>query len=261
MRLEEHGRPTVGVIVPNFNGARFLRECLDSVLAQEHPVRCLVMDGGSTDASVEILESYGDAVEWISEPDEGQADAIDKGFRRMDTDLVGWLNSDDRYLPGAVGEVVEASREDPEAVLFHGHLYRVDVNGAVIGETRSVSLDRDILRSQRGRIVQPGSFYRREAVARAGGVNPSFHLLMDLDLWIRLLGVGPAHLVDDHLAEFRVHEDAKSSQAPLRYYRETLRIGWLHERDRPIRAALRRVRGIVRHRVLWGIRRRLGRVQ
>lgn len=232
----------VGIVVPSLNGARFLRECIDSILAQHYAaLTCVVRDGGSSDESIEILKSYGARIEWTSERDNGQADAIDKGFSRLDgCDLVGWLNSDDVLLPHAVDSVARAARAHPTAVLFHGDVVRIDAEGTRIGTTRSMNIDYETMRRGDGRTVQPGSFYRSWAVREVGGLDSKFHLLMDVDLWIRLLSKGPAVRIPEELAQFRVHAAAKSSAAPSRYYRETLRLGFLHERDRIVRATLRR---------------------
>ena len=234
--------PTLGVVVPNYNGARFLKQCVDSVLAQDYPhVRCLVMDGGSSDDSKAILQSYGSAIEFVSERDRGQSDAIQKGFDRLDTALVGWLNSDDVYLPGALSRVARAAAGNSDAVLFHGDVQRIDESGRVIGTSVSADTSYDRHRSGRGKTVQPGSFYRRWAIQACGGVDASFHLLMDVDLWIKLLRHGSAVRIPAELAQFRVHEAAKStSDSVYRYYRETMRLGWIHERDRLVRATVRR---------------------
>lgn len=242
----------VGIVIPSFRTARFIADAIDSVLGQGYPdLRCLVMDGGSQDGTVEILRSYGDRIEWVSERDKGQADAIEKGFRRLsDCEVVGWLNSDDRLLPRAVELAARELERDPGVVLVHGDVERVDAFGRLFDESRSVDLDWETMRSGRGRVVQPGSFYRREAVLAAGGVDPSFHLLMDVDLWIRLLAQGRARRLPVPLAQFRVHEDAKSSaRSPLPYYRESLRIARIHERDRLVPALVRRAARIPVHHV------------
>lgn len=242
----------IGVVVPNYNGARYLRECLDSILAQDVAVECLVRDGGSTDESIAILREYGDRIRWISERDGGQAAAIAAGFAALDTELVGWLNSDDYLQPGALAAICTAADRHPRAVLYHGDAWRVDAGGKRIGVSRSNDLTWEIMRSGRGRTVQPGSFYRRDALERAGNVDGSFFLLMDVDLWIRLLREGPAERIRQELASFRVHADAKSSSGSVRrYYRETLRLGLRHERDRVARALLVRSARIARFHVGW----------
>lgn len=238
----------VTVVVPTFNGARYLREAIDSVLSQSHPeIECLVMDGGSKDGTTEILESYGDRIAWVSEPDRGQSDAIQKGFSRATGRLVGWLNADDLLMPDAIRKVCAAAEQHPDAVLFFGENDQMDASGQSIGTIRSVDVDYDIMRTARGRTVQPGSFYRRWAVAAAGGVDPSFYMVMDVDLWIRLLRHGRAIRIPENLARFRVHEDAKSSEPPWRYYREQFRLGFKHEKDQLVRATVRRSYIVARH--------------
>lgn len=239
LRVDE---PSVGIVVPTFNGERYLQECLESILTQDYPLTCVVFDGGSQDASVRILESFGTAVQFVSERDEGQAHAIEKGFDTLETDLIGWLNSDDLLCPGAVRRVVEEARRYPDGVLFHGDVARIDSEGKVIGETRSVDLTYDLMRCGNGRTVQPGSFYRRWAVEACGGIDRSWSLLMDVDLWIRLLQRGPAVRIPEKLAAFREHCGAKSGGGlPVgRYYCETLRLGLRYERDRLVRSMLRR---------------------
>lgn len=238
----------VGVVVPNYNGAAFLKECIDSILSQDHAdIRCLVMDGASSDASLEILHTYGDRIEVVSERDGGQADAIQRGFSRLDTELVGWLNSDDVLMPGAISAAARAAEQNPSAVLFHGNVELVNARGEHLRDSRAQHIDYEKMRSGRGKTLQPGSFYRKAAVDAAGGVDASFHLLMDVDLWIRLLKQGPAVEIDSTLAKFRIHPAAKSSQAPYRYYRETLRLGLKHESDRLVRAVTRRSLRIARY--------------
>lgn len=237
-----------GIVVPVFNGERYIAACLDSIVAQgTDRLKCLVMDGGSTDETVAIAKAYGPPVEVVSERDEGQADAIAKGFAALDTPLIGWLNADDTFLPGALERISEARLHDREAVLFHGAVEFVDARARIFDVSEIGDLDRDRLRRGAARLLQPGSFYDRAAVARCGGVDKSFHLLMDVDLWIRLLAEGPACFVPHRLAQFRVHADAKSSQVPWRYYRETLRIASRHQSDQPVVAALMRSRQIALH--------------
>lgn len=231
---------SVAIIVPNYNCERFLAECIDSVLSQGVDVDCLVMDGGSSDGSVEILKGYGDRIRWVSEQDEGQADAIDKGLCLVSAPLVGWLNSDDMLEDGALSRILDAARERPDAVLFHGDLIRIDAEGEQIAYSVASDLEYEKMRRGLAKTIQPGSIYRAEAVRACGGVDKRFHLLMDVDLWIRLLRIGPAARIHAPLARFRVHEDAKSSQAPYRYYRESLWLALLHERDRLAIALVRR---------------------
>ncbi len=125
--------PLVTVVTPSFNQARFIRQTIESVLTQSYPrIEYLVMDGGSTDETRAILESYGDRLAWVSAPDRGQTDAINKGWRRARGTIVAYLNSDDTYLPGAVEKAVAGLCAYPEAGALYGEGYHVDEAGRVI---------------------------------------------------------------------------------------------------------------------------------
>ncbi|MER3390660.1 MAG: glycosyltransferase family 2 protein [Microcella sp.] len=232
---------TASIVIPNFNGEAFLRAAVESVIAQGEDVECIVVDGGSTDDSIEILKQYGERIRWISEKDEGQSDAIRKGMERVDTELVGWLNSDDVLLPDAIAAVRKAAERSPRAVLFHGDVERIDQFGRYFALARSPDLTLDKMLEGKGKVLQPGSMYRTSAVREAGGLDERYHLLMDLDLWIRLLQVGVAENLRRRLAQFRVHEAAKSSQAPYRYYRESLLVAYRNNPGSRASAIARRV--------------------
>ena len=240
---------SIGIVVPNFNGERFIEACLASLADQEYEhLEVYIADGGSSDGSVDIIKRFErEGWTWRSEKDGGQAASIREGFEKLQTDLVGWLNSDDLLKPGALRRIADAASKHPNAVLFHGDVDRIDAEGRIVGETRSIDITHDRMRSGRCRTVQPGSFYRRWAVEAVGGVSPEFYLLMDVDLWIRLTRIGPAIRLDEKLADFRVHVDAKSSEQPARYYKETMRLAWRYERDRLGRAVVRRGAQIARH--------------
>jgi glycosyltransferase involved in cell wall biosynthesis len=241
--------PTIGIVVPNYNGAAFIEACLQSIRDQDYPnLQVFIADAGSKDASMDIVAQFAaDGWSHRSHSDDGQASAIQEGFAHFDTDLVGWLNSDDTLLPGALRSIAEAAQRNPNAVLFHGNVDRIDVAGTIIGKTRSLDITYERMRSGRCKTVQPGSFYRRWATEAIGGVSPEFYLLMDVDLWIRLSRLGKTVRLDRTLAEFRVHDGAKSSENPARYYQETLRLAWRYERDRLPQAAVRRSVQIARH--------------
>ncbi|WP_322508462.1 glycosyltransferase family 2 protein, partial [Anaerolinea sp.] len=125
----------VNIVTPSFNQARFLEETMLSVLHQDYPhIEYIVVDGGSTDGSVDIIRRYADRLAWwVSEPDRGQTDAINKGFAHAHGEILAWLNSDDTYQPGAVRAAVEALEKHPEAAMVYGDAHYIDENGRVIG--------------------------------------------------------------------------------------------------------------------------------
>ena len=165
--------PLVTVVTPSFNHGRFMRETIESVLTQSYPrIEYLVMDGGSTDETVKILESYGDRVAWVSERDRGQTDAINKGWRRGRGAILAYLNSDDTYLPGAVEKAVAGLRAHPDAGAVYGEGYHVDESGRVIERYPTEPFDLTRL-PQTCFICQPTVFLRRELVERVGYLDES----------------------------------------------------------------------------------------
>ena len=179
--------PLVSIITPSYNQARFLETTLRSVLEQSYPrVEYLVADGGSTDESVEIIRKYADRLAWwVSEKDQGQADAINKGFARCKGEIIGWVNSDDYYLPGTLEEVVRVFEENPAVGLVFGDVRVVDERGSIINELHYGDWDiRDLMSFHI--IGQPAVFFRRSTLEQAGYLDLSYHLLLDHQLWLRM---------------------------------------------------------------------------
>ena len=199
--------PLVTVVTPSFNHGRFIRETIESVLTQSHPrIEYLVMDGGSRDETVAILESYGDRLSWVSEPDGGQTQAINKGWRRARGTIVAYLNSDDTYLPGAIEKAVAGLRAHPEAGAVYGEGYHVDEAGRVIERYPTEPFDLTRL-GQTCFICQPTVFLRRDVVEGLGYLDESRRYCMDYDLWIRLAHVSRFAYLPEYLANTRMHPD------------------------------------------------------
>ena len=202
--------PLVTVVTPSFNQGRFIRETIESVLTQSYPrIEHLVVDGGSTDETVPILKSYRNRVAWVSEPDRGQTDAINKGWRRARGTMLAYLNSDDTYLPGAVEKAVACLRAHPEAGAVYGEGYHVDEAGRVIERYPTEPFDLTRL-AQTCFICQPTVFLRREMVERVGYLDESLRYCMDYDLWIRLARVSRFAYLPEYLASTRLHAQAKT---------------------------------------------------
>lgn len=217
--------PLVSVIVPSFNQGRFLGATLDSLLSQDYPsLETLVIDGGSTDGSLDIIRRYDSRLSrWISEPDAGQADAINKGLRVATGDIVAWLNSDDLYLPGAISEAVRALQEHPEAVMVHADGVLIDDDSNLLDWHRYHQyglldlLCFDVL-------LQPTVFIRRNALEKAGLLREDFHLILDHELWIRLAAQGPLLHVPSYWAAERTHPQAKTIAAAAEFVAEARRL-------------------------------------
>jgi len=221
----------ISVITPSFNQARYLEATIQSVLEQDYPdVEYIIVDGGSTDGSVEIIQRYADRLAWwVSEKDRGQTDAINKGFARATGDVLAWLNSDDTYQPGALRQAAEALQSHPGAALVYGEANFIDENGRVIGRFPAAQTDLRRLRQGYVHVPQQSAFFPAELWRKVGPLDPSFYFAMDYDLWVRLAGLGAlVYLPGKVWANFRLHGGAKTVAADDRCWPEMLRV---HYRD------------------------------
>ncbi len=181
----------VSVITPSYNQAAFLEDTLRSVLAQDYPhIEYIVVDGGSSDGSRAIISRYADRLAWwVSEPDGGQAQAINKGMRQARGEVVAWLNSDDVYLPGAVSRAAAAFQAQPHAGFVFGDALTVDAGGRPLSALRFGAWGLDEL--LRFRIIcQPAVFMRRAVFEQVGGLDESYQFMLDHQLWLRLAQTG-----------------------------------------------------------------------
>jgi glycosyltransferase involved in cell wall biosynthesis len=209
--------PTISIITPSYNQVAFIRETLDSVLGQHYPkLEYIVIDGGSTDGSQDIIREYESRLSyWVSEPDKGQSDALRKGFARATGDLIGWLNSDDLYFPGALAVVAEAYQHSPDAALYVGGMA---VGALGDGPIRQVTYHPPAWAwdPPRGQymVTQQSSFYSRRYYEQIGGINPDIYMRMDGDLFHRLLQANPHPVIIGKLLGFiRWHAATKSSSS------------------------------------------------
>lgn len=205
--------PRVSIVTPSLNQGRFLRYAIESVLAQSYDrVEYLVVDGGSTDETLEVLRSYGDRVRWISEKDHGQSDAINKGFRRTRGEVIGWLNADDVLQPGAIERGVRELEEHPSVALVYGRGCLLDDAGVETGPFAGIE-PFNLWRLLYGLdyILQPATFFRRDAFEAIGGLDANLHYAMDWDLWIRLAAVADVRFVDQVLAGSREYGETKTA--------------------------------------------------
>jgi len=215
----------VSIVTPSYNQAKFLEQTILSVLDQDYPdIEYIVMDGGSTDGSVEIIKKYADKLAyWESKKDAGQADAINKGFARASGDIVAWLNSDDFYHPGAIRSAVQVFDENPDVVLVYGNMLAVDENGATFNTLNYKQLTlEDLLCFQI--IGQPAVFMRRSALQKTSGLNLDFHFLLDHLLWIQIAQHGKILHVNQTWASARYHAEAKNVAKAAEFGREAFRI-------------------------------------
>ena len=219
-------RPLVSIITPSYNQARFLEVTIRSVLEQDYPnLEYIIVDGGSTDGSADIIRRYSDRLAWwVSEKDKGQTDAINKGFARATGEILAWLNSDDTYEPGALAAAVEFLRNQPEVGLVYGDANLIDENGGFLGRFPAAQTDYKRLRRGYVHIPQQASFWRANLWRQVGPLDPSFYFAMDYDLWVRLARITTIQYVPRCWANFSLHTSGKSVIADKRCWPEMLRV-------------------------------------
>jgi len=223
--------PFVSIITPSFNQARFLDSTILSVLNQDYPnIEYIIVDGGSTDGSVDVIKRYEDKLAWwVSEKDQGQTDAINKGFNRAAGDILAWINSDDTYNPGAVSAAVRCLTENPDVALVYADCNYINEDGNVIGQFPAAQTDYRKLRAGYVHIPQQTMFFRAKYWKDLGPLDPSFYFAMDYDLWTRIAKRAPFKYVSGQTwANFRMHLDSKTNINDKRGWQEMLRV---HYRD------------------------------
>jgi glycosyltransferase involved in cell wall biosynthesis len=220
--------PLVSIIVPSYQQSRFLRECIDSILEQDYPsMEVVIIDGGSTDGSVEILKSYGNDIYWISEPDDGQADAINKGLSHSSGEIIGWLNSDDLYRPGAILAAVTGLLGQSGCWLVYGEADYIDKKSRRTGRypTDTYSL---LNLLQHCCICQPSVFFDRRLLDTAGNLNINYDMALDYELWLRYSRYTPFLYLPVTLAASRMYPENKTSNYRDRSIKESIRASKLH---------------------------------
>lgn len=223
--------PRISVITPTFNQAGFIEETLASLAAQDYPhVELIVIDALSTDATPEILARWADRLPMriVREADRGQSDGINKGVRLATGEIACWLNSDDRFRPGALRRVATAFRENPGAGVVFGRGAKIARDGREIYTVPFRPFNRRHLRTAY-RVVQPAMFFRRDLFVEIGGLDIDLHYAMDWDLLIRLAAkTDRVVAIEDVLAEIRYYDDTKTSTGGWKRMREIAAIGRRH---------------------------------
>jgi glycosyltransferase involved in cell wall biosynthesis len=213
----------------SFNQAGYIEANIRSVLDQGYPdVEHIVVDAGSTDGTLAILEKYSDSVDWISEPDGGQSEGLNKGFRMATGDVIGWVNSDDMLAQGALSSVGAFFRDNPDEIAMVGDQEVIDETGQIISINKSRPYSHDYLLNHARGTTQNSLFFRKEVFSRIGYIDESLHYAMDREFFIRLAGLREVPYFPQVLAQFRVHSDAKSAGGAYRFALELLRIRSRH---------------------------------
>ncbi|KAF5059085.1 Glycosyl transferase family 2 [anaerobic digester metagenome] len=216
--------PKISIVTPSYNQGQFIEETIRSVLLQGYSdLEYIIIDGGSTDESVEIIRKYERWITfWTSEPDSGQTNAINRGFKRSTGEIVAWLNSDDLYTAGALFTAAEAFAEQPDTAAIYGEMDIITAEGAILSHMKPCVFDLGKL--YRGNYIpQPASFINADAMKKVRFLDERFHYVMDYNLWIKLgQGQGLIRLIPKTLARFRLHGRSKSVSQSEAFWPENL---------------------------------------
>lgn len=215
-------KPLVSIITPSFNQGKFIRETIESVLSQDYEsIEYIIIDGGSTDDSLEIIKEYSKFITYISESDRGQSDAINKGFRMAHGEIVAWLNSDDVYEPHCVSRAVEEFEKNDTLGLLYGKGYIIDAEGRKVRVfEHTQEFDYWKLVNYEDYIMQPATFFRLKYLKQIGYLDIDLHYCMDWDLWIRLAAVSEVKYTPYLLACSREYDETKTSTGGKERFKE-----------------------------------------
>lgn len=227
--------PKISIIIPSYNQGAYIEQTIKSILAQTYSnYEIILMDGGSTDQTVEIIKRYeSDIAYWVSEKDGGQTNAINKGFAKATGEIVCWLNTDDFYSPVALEVAADTFSKHPEAAVVYGDYFVLRANGEIIYKPKISFHYRTALYAYLP-IAQPASFFSKSAVDETGALDESLHLCMDYDFFLRLSKIGDMVHVPVALAYFRLHDSSKSSQYSFKDENKQVREGILGRKWTPV---------------------------
>jgi glycosyltransferase involved in cell wall biosynthesis len=231
--------PKISIITPSLNQGEFIERTIQSVLNQGYPdLEYIIIDGGSTDSTPDILRNYGDRISWISEPDRGQSHAINKGLRKASGQVLAFLNSDDIYLPGALLKVGRHFLQNPESAWLTGKCRNIDQNGFEI--RKAITQYKNfwlLIRSYQVLLVmdyisQPPTFWHRRALDKVGFLNEGLQYAMDYDYWLRIGRHFKLDYIDSYLACFRVHPLSKAGSSANNQFDALYKIAKSHSSSR-----------------------------
>ena len=219
--------PSISIVTPSLNQGRFIAATVESVAGQSYkPFEHLVVDGGSTDGTLQVLRQYASLahLRWVSEPDYGQSDAINKGIGMVRGDVVGWLNADDLYYPGALAAIADAFARYPDADVVYGSGARIDEAGRVVKEVAAVPFDPRRIRNVFF-IVQPAMFFRRQTFLDVGGLTVSTHYCMDWEFLLKLPRGARVYAIPAPVGQWRDYPATKTGQGGWARLREIALVG------------------------------------
>lgn len=213
--------PLVSIITPSYNQGQYIEDTILSVQNQTYKnIEHLVIDGGSIDNTLDILRKYYNSIFWISEPDQGQTNAINKGIKLAQGEIIAYLNSDDLYLPDTIEEVIGFFTEHPEIEMVYGDIDHIDKDSRFIETVRPGKIILENYLTGEVYLPQPSVFFRKRIIKKIGYFDESLNLAMDMDYWTRIFLHCPLKYLQKKLAKARIYSEAKSSSNHIKYIEE-----------------------------------------
>ncbi|SHJ76228.1 Glycosyl transferase family 2 [Arenibacter nanhaiticus] len=217
--------PKISIITVSYNQGQFIEDNIKSVLDQNYPnIEHIIIDAGSTDNTIDVLKKYDKHLNWVSEPDKGQSDGLNKGFKKATGKIIGWFNSDDRIAPGALHKVAEFFINKPDEIGIVGNQVIIDEHGHRLKTIESKAYSSDFLLNHAKGITQNSMFFKREVLDKIGYLNEDIHYAMDHDLFIRIAKLKTIPYLDESLGEFRIQANAKTAQGSCNFAKELISI-------------------------------------
>ena len=249
---QNQSSPLFDIVTPSFNQSTFLQENIDSVASQEISLKHIIIDGGSTDNSLDILKRNSHHLDyWCSEPDRGQSNAVNKGLERASSPFIGWLNSDDYYMPHALHLVHSTFSNHKDIAVVHGSTMLVNSSSVSLGIDRGQQASLSLRYYAGMCFPQPSSFIRRYYLEKVGLINESLHYAMDYELMLRIRLLGGNFIkIPNVLSAYRLHENSKTVSNPLGFAEEWIQVynNFIHDESgrQPVLSVLHRL-GLYRH--------------
>lgn len=217
--------PKISIITVSYNQAEFIEENISSVKNQNYPnIEHIIIDAGSTDGTLEILKKYDDDLNWVSEPDNGQSDGLNKGFKKATGDIIGWINSDDNLAPNSLHKIADFFMKNPNEIAVIGDQALIDEKSNTLRIVKSRGYTYDYLLNYAKGITQNSTFFKREVFDKIGYLDESLHYAMDRDLFIRIASLKNMPYIEETLAEFRIQPNAKTAEGSHKFARELIKI-------------------------------------
>lgn len=211
MAYKDSSYPKITIVTPSYGQAVFLERTILSVLNQNYPnLEYIIIDGGSKDGSIDVIKKYEKYLDyWTSEPDRGQAHAVNKGWERANGEILGWVNSDDLLLPGSLRNIASAFLDNPETVIVYGQSYYIDQEDQVIRRFETEAFSKELFR-EICYICQPSVFFRKNVIGKVGMLDEGLKFCMDYDFWIRASNIFDFTYIREYLSGTRVHGTSKT---------------------------------------------------